>query len=268
MTASHKTADTPLGAVSYLEAGEGAPLVLLHGIGSGAASWTAQLDAFADRYRVIAWNAPGYGASDRIGPDVPAATDYAAHLSGLLDALDLPDCNLVGHSLGAIVACGFARAFPDRVKSLMIASPAAGYGSAGRQLQEKRRTGRMSLMNELGPEGLARERHGNLLSENAPQWARDRVREVMSQLRPDGYRQAVELLVNGDIKSDAAEIDLPATVVVGGADTVTPPEGCKAVADCFATSTFEILPGLGHACYVEGPDLFNAALDAHLEKNG
>lgn len=268
MNPSLKSIATARGTVSYLEAGKGTPLVLLHGIGSGAASWTAQLEAFADRYRVIAWNAPGYGTSDQVDPDVPAATDYAVHLSAMLDALDIAECHLVGHSLGAIVACGFARAFPDRVTSLMIAAPASGYGRAGAEVQEQRRTGRMSLMNELGPEGLARERHGNLLSENAPQWARDKVRNVMAQLRPDGYRQAVELLVNGDIKADAADISLPVTVVVGGADAVTPPEGCKAVADSFARSTLEILPGLGHACYVEGPGLFNPVLAAHLEKNG
>ena len=61
----------------------------------------------------------------------------------------------------------------------------------------------------------------------------------MAQLRPDGA-QAVELLVNGDIKADAAEISLSVTVVVGGADTVTPPDGCKAVADSFGSSTFKI----------------------------
>lgn len=265
--ATPKTIDTSRGAVSYLDAGDGPPLVLLHGIGSGAASWTAQIEEFSKQYRVIAWNAPGYGTSGPVAPDVPAASDYAAHLGALLDAVEIPVCNLVGHSLGAIVACGFARAEPDRVASLMIASPASGYGPAGEEMQQQRRTGRMSLMNDLGPEGLARERHGNLLSENAPQWARDRVRTVMAQLRPDGYRQAVELLVNGDIKADAARISLPVTVVVGGADTVTPPDGCKAVADSFETSNFEVLPGLGHACYVEGPDLFNPVLSAHLEKN-
>ena len=124
----------------------------------------------------------------------------------MLDVIDIPACNLVGHSLGAIMACGFARSEPGRVKSLMIASPASGYGADGTDIQDERRTGRMSLMNELGPEGLARERHENLLSEDAPQSVRDRVRNIMAQLRPDGYAQAVELLVNGDIKADAAEI--------------------------------------------------------------
>ena len=267
MTATLKLVDTPRGKISYLEAGQGAPLLLLHGIGSGAASWGAQIDAFSNRYRVIAWNAPGYGDSDPVASEVPAATQYAAHLGAMLDVIDIPACNLVGHSLGAIMACGFARSEPDRVKSLMIASPASGYGADGTDIQDERRTGRMSLMNELGPEGLARERHENLLSEDAPQSVRDRVRNIMAQLRPDGYAQAVELLVNGDIKADAAEISLSVTVVVGGADTVTPPDGCKAVADSFGSSTFEILPGLGHACYVEGPDLFNSVLSKHLERN-
>lgn len=267
MTEMRKTLRTPLGAVSYLEGGTGAPLVLLHGIGSGAASWTAQIEAFSDRFRVIAWDAPGYGKSDQVSPDAPAATDYAAHLAGLLDALNIPACHLVGHSLGAIVGCGFARIYPGRVTSLMIAAPATGYGKADLETQNQRRAGRMSLMNELGPKGLARERHSNLLSEKAPRWARIKVQDVMAQLRPEGYKQAVELLVKGDIKADAAEILLDVTVVVGDADTITPPVGCKAVADSFQASSFKILPDLGHACYVEGPGSFNAVLDEHLRKS-
>ena len=93
---------------------------------------------------------------------------------------------------------------------------------------------------------------------------RDRVRDVMSLICPEGYRQAVELLVLGDIKSDAAQIKLAATVVVGGADTVTPPDGCRSVAESFSSSTFHVLLGLGHACYVEGPDAFNDVLSDHL----
>lgn len=260
-----KKIDTASGEITYLEAGSGPPLVLLHGIGSGAASWQAQLETFSDRFRVIAWDAPGYGGSSPLDPAAPLAKDYAAALAGFLDALEIEACHVVGHSLGALMGCGFARGWPDRVLSLMIGDPAAGYGDATEVLRQKRRSARIGLLEELGPEGLARERHGNLLSDDAPQWARDRVRKVMSQIRPDGYRQAVELLMQGTIHVDAAEIDLPVTVVVGGADTVTTPEGCKKVADSFATARFEILPGLGHASYVEGPDAFNAVLGEHLD---
>jgi len=268
MEIDSKSIATAHGEITCLEAGSGEALVLLHGIGSGAASWQAQLEEFADRYRVIAWDAPGYGGSAPVGPTVPDARDYAGVLEQFLDAMGVESCHLVGHSLGALMACSFTRRWPDRVKSLLIGDPAAGYGDAGPEIQAERREGRLGLLDRLGPAGLAKERHGNLLSEDAPDWARKRVHDVMARIRPDGYRQAVELLMNGTIHADAAEIKLPVTVVVGGEDSVTPPAGCKEVADSFAASRFEILPGLGHASYVEGPDLFNAVLAEHLEAAG
>ena len=56
----------------------------------------------------------------------------------------------------------------------------------------------------------------------------------------------------------------PVQVVCGGDDTVTPPAGCENIAASFPNAQFEILPGLGHASYVEGPDAFNAVLADHL----
>ena len=86
-----KAAETAGGAITYLEAGQGEPLVLLHGIGSGSASWTAQIEKYSSDYRVVAWDAPGYGGSDPVGPMAPAATDYAARLEAFLDALGIDD---------------------------------------------------------------------------------------------------------------------------------------------------------------------------------
>ena len=256
--------DTARGKVTYRESGDGPPLVVLHGIGSGAASWAAQLEALSDRFRVIAWDAPGYGGSDRLAPDTPAAMDYADTLAAFLDALGIERCRLVGHSLGALMACAFARRWPERVAGLMIADPAAGYANADPETRATRMDARLGLLDRLGPRGMADERSGVLLSETASPEARDRVREVMAQIRPDGYRQAVAMLFGGDIHADAREIRMPVLVVCGGDDTVTPPAGCRAVAGSFPQARFEILPGLGHASYVEGPDAFNAALLAHF----
>ena len=169
-----KTADTNDGVVTYRELGSGTPLVLLHGIGSGSESWRAQLLDFGKLYHVIAWDAPGYGGSTPVAPSTPSAADYARRLETFLDALGVATCHLVGHSLGAIMACRFARDKSERVKSLMLASPAMGYGSQGKEIQNERRTGRIELLETLGPKGLARERHANLLSAAAPKWARDR----------------------------------------------------------------------------------------------
>ena len=84
-----KSANTAGGAITYLEAGHGPPLVLLHGIGSGSGSWSAQIERFSGDYRVVAWDAPGYGGSDPVVPASPAATDYAARLDSFLEKLSL-----------------------------------------------------------------------------------------------------------------------------------------------------------------------------------
>src|SRR6478609_5303310 len=85
--------------------GEGASLVLLHGISSGAASWLQALPAQA---HVVAWDAPGYGFSTPLPQEAPLAADYAARLHATLQALDVKRCVLVGHSLGALMACAYA----------------------------------------------------------------------------------------------------------------------------------------------------------------
>jgi pimeloyl-ACP methyl ester carboxylesterase len=62
------------GTIGYREAPGEAPLVLLHGIGSGATSWVRQLEAFGGRFRVLAWDAPGYGESDPLPAAQPRRT--------------------------------------------------------------------------------------------------------------------------------------------------------------------------------------------------
>jgi len=263
-----RTISTARGTVTYREAGEGSPLVLLHGIGSGAASWAAQLEVLSGRFRVVAWDAPGYGGSDALAPAEPAAADYAETLAAFLDALGIDAALLVGHSLGALMACAFASRNSGRVTGLLIADPAAGYGKADPDIRAERMAARLGLLDRLGPEGMANERSGALLSDAASDEARERVRKVMSEIRPEGYRQAVAMLFGADIREDAENIKVPVLVVCGGDDTVTPPDGCRKIAERFSDARFELLPGLGHASYVEGPTAFNDALLGHFGATG
>jgi pimeloyl-ACP methyl ester carboxylesterase len=115
-------------AFSFLEAGSGPPLVLLHGIGSAAASFRYQLEALSARFRVVAWDSPGYGASTPLAIEHPDTSDYAAALDAWLGALGIDRCHLVGQSLGTLIAARFAAEQPRRVLNLTLAGVARGHG--------------------------------------------------------------------------------------------------------------------------------------------
>ncbi|AIO69267.1 alpha/beta fold hydrolase [Burkholderia oklahomensis] len=253
------------GAIGYREAGdargERCPVVLLHGIGSGAASWVRQLDTLGATRRALAWDAPGYGASSRVAAESPVAADYAASLDAWLDALRIERCVLVGHSLGAIVAGAFARAAGERLSGLLLISPAGGYGSAPADVRAERRDSRLALLASLGPQGLAEQRSANMLSAHASDAARAWVRWNMARIVPAGYAQATHLLANADLATDLVHYRGRVAVAVGADDAITPPAACERIAQA-ARVGLQVIPRAGHAGYVEAPDAYGALIDA------
>ena len=261
-TESKRTVTRGDATFSYLEQGTGTPLVLLHGVGSAARSWNHQLDALSGRLRVIAWDAPGYGASTPLAPAAPSAADYAQRLHGLLDALDVQSCVLVGHSLGAITAGCAARkdsALASRIRRLVLVSPAAGYGAPQREeARRKVRAERLATLDELGIAGMAEKRAGRLVSAGASERACQWVQWNMAQLNEGGYRQAVELLCSADLLADLPPA-MPVRVACGALDAVTTPEACAEVARRCGVP-LEPIADAGHASYVEQPQAVAALL--------
>ena len=249
--------------VSFREAGESRahtlPVVLLHGIGSGAASWVQQLEALGATRRVLAWDAPGYGTSSPLADASPLAAAYAKRLAGWLDALGLARCVLVGHSLGAIMAGAFAAAHPQRVAGLLLVSPAAGYGAAPAEVREHKRAARLAMLAELGAQGLAQQRSANMLSPHASDDARAWVRWNMARVIPHGYAQATHLLANADLAADLAKFAGRVQIAVGAEDTITPPDACERLARA-AHAPFQIVPKAGHAGYVEQPQTYTSMI--------
>ncbi|SCX74197.1 alpha/beta fold hydrolase [Variovorax sp. EL159] len=248
--------------VSVRERGTGPAIVCLHGIGSGAASWLNVALLLAPQARLIAWDAPGYGASTPLASTTPSAADYAGRLHALLDALDVRSCVLVGHSLGALTAGAVARrgsALASRIRRLVLISPAAGYGAASRaEARAKVHAERLATLDELGIAGMAAKRSGRLVSDGASELARQWVRWNMARLNDGGYRQAVELLCNGDLLADLPPA-MPVRVACGTLDVVTTPEACTQVAQRCGVA-LEPIEGAGHASYVEQPQAVAALL--------
>src|SRR5260370_31961929 len=176
--------------LAYSEAGAGTPLVLLHGIGSAARAFDHQLAGLSERLRVIAWDAPGYGGSTCLAPESPRAADYATALAAMLDALGIPACHLVGHSLGTLIAVSFAADHPARILSLTLASVAAGQARLPAAEREKALAQRLGDVVELGPRRMAEQRGPRLLASTATPAMLRRGGEAMGARPPPRFYHA------------------------------------------------------------------------------
>jgi len=106
----------------YLEAGEGPPLLLLHGTGGHLEAYARNIRGLSQRFRVIAYDMVGHGFSDK--PDRPYTVDfYVEHLLSLMDTLGLSKAHLSGESLGGWVAAWMAAHHPERVDRLVLNTP-------------------------------------------------------------------------------------------------------------------------------------------------
>ena len=255
-------------AVECLQAGatdQPVSHVLLHGIGSAAASWLEQLEAAnrlatSRRHRLLAWNAPGYGLSTRLAPTRPVAADYAGRLWQWLDALGVQHpVTVVGQSMGCLIAAAAARAQPARVAGLVLFAPARGYGQADPAERERRRSERLAALQQHGPAGLAERRAPAMLSPGANADLIGYVRSLMARVSPVGYTQATEMLAQGDIDADLATWRGPLAVASGEADRITPPESCRDIA-ARAGVDWTNLGAVGHGCPLEAPQRANALL--------
>ncbi|MFB4303865.1 alpha/beta fold hydrolase [Actinomadura sp. NTSP31] len=128
---------TDQGVLRYHEAGEGPPLLLLHGSGPGVTGWRnfrGNLAALAEHFRCLILEFPGFGVSDPTEEHPMLAAPGA--VTRLLDGLDLGEVDVIGNSMGGIVGAQFALSRPERVRRLVtigglgrnIFSPAPGEG--------------------------------------------------------------------------------------------------------------------------------------------
>ena len=237
----------------------GRPLVLLHGIGSNARSFAGLMKELGDNRRLLAWDAPGYGASDPLELDWPTADAYADALAGQLEWHRLEEIDLLGHSWGAVIAGRFAARFPDRVCRLILASPALGYATEpGAQLSPAAASRLDGLMAD-GAERFAASRAPRLVYRRNDASLVGQVVKAMSEVRLPGYAHASRMLSSADLVADAALIKVPTLVLVGAQDEITPPVNCRRLHDALAAANptlghrFEQVADAGHAVVQEQP---------------
>jgi pimeloyl-ACP methyl ester carboxylesterase len=223
--------------------------------------------ALGDTCRLIAWNAPGYLGSQLLETPRPDVTEYARAVIGLLDALDIERCCVVGSSLGGLIAASVAQIAPERVSGLVFSAPATGYGSLPAQERDRLTKDRIDTMRRLGPEGLARERSPFLLGPNASADVLERTAALLAALEPDPYIQASYMLGYSDVLPGLPDIDVSAVVLCGTEDRITPLEGSPtAMHQGIPGAELRVLDGIGHMVKIEAPDAVTDAIRDVLDR--
>lgn len=269
-------ADSEPVTVNYRVAGDGPPLVLLHGIGLDAAavSWRDVMPALAENHRVYAPDLPGHGESEKPRVDYTTAY-YEAVLSGLLDELDVSDPDLVGISMGGGVALAHALNGGDPERLVLVNS----YGLGGDAYWRLPAT---ALLNTPGIGGalwssVVKTRTGVRGVVDAMTAGRgadaDLVEDVYETARRPGALRAMRRWQRNEFglagfetngRARLSELDVPTLLVHGESDPVVPPRWSREADERLPESDLHLLENSGHWVPRECPDRFLDAIEPFL----
>lgn len=242
--------------VAFRRVGDGPPLVLLHGGICDGRVWRHQLDDLADEFTLVAWDAPGCGASSD-APEWYRLPEYADVLQGLVDALELGRPHLLGHSWGSGLALELFRRHPSTPASLILAGGYAGWaGSLDPEEVEVRLQKALEVADQL-PGGFDPRSVPGLFTDTMPTDHRDAMIDIMSEIRPTGTRVMAHAFAEADLRDVLPDIDVPTLLLYGDADTRSSLDVARSLHASIPTSTLVVLEGLGHEAFAEDPSVFD-----------
>jgi 3-oxoadipate enol-lactonase len=239
---------------------EGHPAVLLlHGLGVNASSWTLQLPALiAAGFRPIAPDAPGFGASPYDGRGWNIRR-MAAEMVGLIQELGSGPAHVVGLSMGGIIAQQFALDTPALTRKLVLVSTFAFLlpDSLNGWLYFLQR---FILVNTLGLPAQARTVARRIFPDPDKATLREMLVETVSHADPRAYRGAMTSLGLFNSVKRLGEIKAPTLVVTGEEDTTVSPDRQRLLLNGIPNARQVLIPDAGHAAPVDQSEIFNREL--------
>jgi len=267
-----RSVSTPTGEIYFNEAGEGTPLLLLHGSGPGATGWSnfaKSLQALSDRYRCIAPDMPGWGRSAAVSWE---SRDHVQDALYLLDALGIEKAAIVGNSMGGATALRFAAENPERISHLMTmgaGAPGPRYFMAADGPSEGLKLLQAGYR-DPSPEGM---RKMVDIFTYDPAFATDELvqqRSKVAMSRPDhlanfiagmGHRRGFATL------EQVMSIKTPTLIMHGRDDRVVPYEHALMLVTAISNSRAVIINRCGHWMMLEHADEFNRLVVDFIENN-
>jgi 3-oxoadipate enol-lactonase len=249
--------------------GDGAPLVLVMGIGYDSSLWTLQqVPVLSTRFRVVLLDNRDAGRSSRAAHPYTIA-DMADDVAGLLDALDIHRSHLLGLSMGSMIGMEFALRHADRLDRLVLAGPDA---APARSAVDPISIWNWVKANDPGGAVFGGQQLTWLFSSaflRNPEAVQETVALLASNpnpVEPDAYDRQAHAYLQFDALDRLDGIKAPTLVVVGEQDLLTPPWTAREVAGGIPGARFELVTGDGssHAVPLERPDDFNRLVMSFL----
>lgn len=260
--------------IHYHELGSGPALIFVHGGGpgsSGLSNFSKNMASFADRYRVIAIDLPGYGQSTKLRISEPLWGYYAKVLAGFIDALKLGKAHLVGNSLGGAASLKTALDFPEKVDRLALMGPGGGYSLFEKQPSD----GIRALVTFYNPPGPSLERMRSFLeylvydpSAVSDELLQDRLERALD---PD-TAEYMPLRIGPNMppitdlwRERLDQLPHETLIVWGREDRVNPLDQGLIMMRQIPNARFVIMPKCGHWAQWEKAEEFNKLLGVFLE---
>jgi pimeloyl-ACP methyl ester carboxylesterase len=241
------------------------PLVIfLHGAGFDHSMWASYCRWFSHHgYSVLAPDLPGHGRSK--GQPISTIAEMADWVIRLIEAAGADDARLVGHSMGALVALDAAARYPEKIKALGLigvgaAMPVSTDLLAAAQANDHAAIDMVSIWGFGFAAGLGGSQAPGL-------WMMNGGQRVLEQTPPGVLFSDLSACNDYKTALDAAvQIKVPAALILGERDMMTPMKSGKQLATAIAGSKEIILRGAGHMLTAERPDDVLLALGAHIPK--
>lgn len=237
--------------------GNGTTIFLLHGAFGAKEYWREQLRAFTQAgYRVVSWDAPGYGLS---ALPQPLTIDHCARVLASLLAHEGGGRNIVmGHSMGGMIAQQAWRHAREYIHGYVLSATSASFGKADGEWQKGFVRERVAPLDagktipQYAPVMLR-----SMMASDAHGPAVDLVIETVSQMREETFRAAVAAIVGFEGRDLLPTLDVPVLCIAGELDATAPAAVMEKMASKIAGAEFVSLAGLGHFGWAEDPGRFN-----------
>jgi len=249
--------------VNYDVAGDGPALLFLHGLGSSGQDWAPQVETFRDRYKCITYDVRGHGRSGK-PPGPYSMAQFAADAAGLLDHLDRPSANLVGLSLGGMIAFQMAVNFPERVNSMVIIN--SGPAVVPVTFKEKMAVWqRQYMFRLLSMKRIGVTIGGRLFPDEDQSEIRAQFVARWSENDKRAYLAATQAIIGWSVLEHITTLTMPTLVIAANQD-YTPVAAKEAYVRQMPNAELVVVPDARHAVNFAQPEKVNPLIAAFLEK--